>query len=306
MIKVGILGADSPVAGEIIRILIKHPETDLVSLYAPRFVGHNVTTKHHGLIGEPQLNFSDKLNLDEVDLVFIAEESELSEKIIEQFGKVENLKIISLDQDFLKNLEEVVPEVGLSEINRKALVRGARISYLSSPFISPSLVALSPLADFLLLNSDIDIEIFAPEDMLETFDCEKEGSKLKELLKLHQSSFNADINLNLKSNPGSGRGMMSKIKMKSSVPEEELIKIYEGIYDDHNFTFLSPGKVNTDEVEGTQKIVINLEKPSADLLTINVVSDARLRGGAGDAVHVMNLFFGLHEKTGLHFKPSRF
>lgn len=303
MVKVGITGAESPLSGEIIRLLINHPEVELISLYSPNLPGRNITSIHHGFIGESNLNFTDKLNPEDLDLLIITDNSETSRNLIKLLPQFDKLKSILIKKT-KEEIEEL--EAGLSEINRKSLVRGAKNSYVLSPSIVPSLIALGPLAAFLLLNSDIDIEVEIPHDLLKDIDVAEEIKEIKSQLKKRQNSFSGDISLNVKPVNSTNRGQVTLIKFKNSLPLEEIEKIYDQIYDDHNFTFLVKNNVRTEEVEGTQKVVIYIEKPDADTLHIKTVSDARMRGGAGDVVHILNLFFGLHEKTGLQLKASNF
>ncbi|MCH5241636.1 MAG: hypothetical protein J1F67_04325 [Muribaculaceae bacterium] len=306
MVNVGIIGADSPMAGEIIRILINHPEVDIVSLFAPNLLGRNISSVHHGLIGENPLYFSDKINLEEVDFLAITQPNEIAQNIIDKVLEKENLKLTFFEDDFPQQTINENSEIGLSEINRKALVRGAKMAFIPSPVAVPPLISLVPLANFLLLNSDINIQVSLPADMSDKFNEDKEAKLIENQLKEKQNSFNGKVKLKISSDHLSDRAQKTLISLACSLPLDEIEKIYEQIYDDHNFTFLTRNAVNTAEVEGTQKTVINLNKPDSDTLIIETVSDARLRGGAGDVVHVMNLFFGLHEKTGLHLKPSRF
>jgi N-acetyl-gamma-glutamyl-phosphate reductase len=84
------------------------------------------------------------------------------------------------------------------------------------------------------------------------------------------------------------------------------MKLYDEVYDDHNFTILTSRVLDYKEVEGTNKCLLTLLKETPDTLTINCIIDARLRGGAGEAVHDLNLMFGLHECVGLTFKASVF
>lgn len=306
MVNVSILGAHLPVSGEIIRILVNHPETEFESLYSPAFTGRNLTAVHHGLIGESQYNFTDKLNLEDTDLLILAEENrEINDKIISNLDNFENLKIISLTQSNGELMNDKF-EIGLSEINRKALVRGSRAAYIPSAAIVPALIGLNPLASFLLLGSDIEIEVNLPEDITENISVETLTQEIARQLKARQVSFNGSIKLQIIPSGLDERKLLTKINLKNSLSVTELEKIYDEIYDDHNFTFLSPSKVSPEEVEGTQKTIIHFEKPDNETLEIDVVADARMRGGAGDAVHVLNLFFGLHEKTGLYLKPSRY
>lgn len=304
MVKIGILDADDPLGGELVRILVNHPEVEIDSLYAPLLMGRSVASFHHGLIGETPLNFSDKLNPEELDLLVILNNNEMSSRILSRIDNWEGLKVIAKDKEAFSGFSNEV-EKGLSEINRKALVRGARFSHILSPAIVPALIVLSPLGDYMLLNSDIEIEVSLPQDMIQNSNIDSLNEELKELLKQRQPSFSGDVSLKIV--PSSSlRGAETFIRINNSLPLEEIEKIYDSLYDDHNFTFLSRTEVGTSEVEGTQKVVLTLEKPDPEHLTIHAVSDARMRGGAGDIVHVLNLFFGLHEKTGLSLKSSVF
>ena len=306
MVKVGILGSDTLLAGEIIRILINHPETELISLYAPALMGRSVSTVHHGLIGETAINFTDKINLDEIDFLIIAEESELSQTILKKFSELENLKIGLSNEISREKCLAIDFETGLSEINRKALVRGATAAFIPSPIVVPVLIALVPLANYLLLNSDIKIEESFPSDISQNIDLDKEINFLNQELKKVQSSFNGIIQLSVTPDQKEERTGYTKISFECALPIDEIEKIYDQIYDDHNFTFITGNEPSAEEVEGTQKTLLKISKPEPGILQIEIIIDARMRGGAGDMVHLMNLFFGLHEKTGLTLKPSRY
>lgn len=305
MVKVAILGAHNPIAGELIRILINHPEIELAALYSQDNPGRNVASIHHGLIGEPRFNFIDKLNIEEYDVVIVAENSEIAEKIVSQSHSNENLKSIVLN-DFKHNENERdLFDIGLSEINRKKLVRTAHAASLLSTAIVPALITLVPLAQFMLLNSTISINVNLPKDIAEKLSIERERENINLILQKCQPSFRGDIILNIIPEERD-RSQVTSISFHSNMPLEEIEKIYDQTYDDHNFTFISKTPVSRSEVKGTQRVVIYPHKTNNETLNIEVVSDARMRGGAGDAVHVLNLFFGLHEKTGLNLKPSAF
>lgn len=306
MVKVGIINADTPIAGEIIRLLSLHPETELNLLYSPDLMGRNVSSVHHGLIGESALNFTDKVNLEDIDFLIILNKSQLSDTIISHQSNHESLKIAFIGKS-LYNLsdKDTLDEIGISEINRKALVRGAKKAYIPSPAIVPALIGLIPLANYLLLNSELEISVSLPEDLNKTIDIEADTKEIIDQIQKRQSSFKEKVKLRIVESD-SDRGALTIIRFKNNLPISEIEKIYDETYDDHNFTFISRGDVELKEVEGTHKTLIYLEKPEPDILKIKVITDARMRGGAGDFVHVMNLFFGLHEKTGLHLKASRY
>lgn len=304
MVKVGILDAEKPIAGEIIRILTNHPETEIKTLVSPLNMGRTISSIHHGLIGESPKNFTDKINLEELDFLIVPEDSKSWKDLIPLLDDYPDLKLVLLPFENSGNTQDY--EIGLSEINRKALVRGAKKAYLLSPCITPALISLIPLASFLLLNDDIEIEVSLPSDISNKIDVNAVSSKLLEILKKKQISFEGKVNLKLEENNDSERISKTVIYLRNSLPIEEIEKIYDQIYDDHNFTFITHNPVTSKEVEGTQKVIINLNKENEDNLIINIIADPRMRGGAGDAVHIMNLLFGLHEKTGLTLKSSRY
>lgn len=301
MVKVGIYGAETPLAGEIIRLLINHPETELVCLYSPELNGRNISSIHHGFIGETSRFFTDKINLKDLDYLIVLKSDEITEKILNYQPEDNNLKILLYSDKLNKGFE-----IGISEINRKALVRGADKAAVPSPLIVPILISLIPLANYMLLNSDIDIETQLPSDISEILEETKQIVLIENLLKDKQPSFNGKVKLKIQSDHINDRTQVSEINIPSSLPIDEILKIYDDIYDDHNFTFTTLSDISTADVEGTQKVIINISKPGSDTLSLKIISDSRMRGGAGDAVHIMNLFFGLHEKTGLHLKSSRY
>ncbi|MDE6443316.1 MAG: hypothetical protein K2K64_02685 [Muribaculaceae bacterium] len=303
MIRVGIIGADSPEAGELLRILIHHPEVDIACLYAPSMPGHRITSVHHGFIGEEDLFFSDKIDLSKIDALFLTDDSPLGDSIVERLHEWENLKIINLSPSRFSDWSISDFEYGLSEVNRKPLVRGARNAIVPSPVASLVLVALYPLASHLLLSSDIKASVKMPESLIETFNPSLTEIEIVRSLKKAQNSFEGKISFNI-SQSASERSMRIGLALKCPLGIDEISKIYDSVYDDHNFTFISRERIDDAEVEGTQKCLISVSKPGAGLLEIEIVADGRLRGGAGDAVHALNLLFALHEKVGLSLKPS--
>ena len=83
----------------------------------------------------------------------------------------------------------------------------------------------------------------------------------------------------------------------------EIIRIYSEYFADHNFTFITSKIPDLKDVVNTNKCIIHLDKIGGKLL-ITAVIDNLLKGGAGNAVHTMNLLFGLQETTGLTMKAT--
>lgn len=305
MIKVGIIGAHQEDAGELLRILIHHPEVDIKYLYAPSYSGRSVTACHHGFIGEDVVGFSDTLNLSDLSVVFIADNYDLTTDLLQRIEEWPELHIIDMSPGRFHRLEANGFEYGLSEINRKPLVRGARLAIVPSSTAAMALVALHPLALNQLLDSDIEISVVASENIANEIDVNMTAMEVSAMIAKSQSNYPGKVYVKIISSD-LVRTIRVQVLMKSPLAIAEVNNIFNSVYDDHSFMFPSLSRVDDREVEGTHKCIVSFDKPGAGLLSLETVGDCHMRGGAGDAVHVMNLFFALDEKVGLTLKPSVF
>lgn len=299
MIKTGILGASSPVAGEVIRILTHHPDVEILAAYEPSLAGRKVTSLHHGLIGECDLTFCETLPMARLDCVIACTPGDAVDKIARHPELYPNLRFIDLTGQYA-GVPAAMLSMGLSEVNRKELVRGAKRAYIPSPVETVADIALYPLANSLLLNDDVKIRVSG-----NIGDESGASEGIAAFLARVQNSFSSAVNIELA--PGgekdsAGRGIRLVIEFPSSLSVADIAALFDGIYDDHNFSFLVDTPLPLKEVEGTNKCLINISKPDAQTARLDVIADSTLRGGAGDAVHVLNLLFGLHELTGLTLK----
>lgn len=312
MIKVGIVGADSPMAGELIRILVNHPDVDLVTAHAPALRGRSVTSVHHGLTGELNLEFTDEIDPRRLDVVFIDSHSETAERFRawardpEAEEDCPDLRIIDMSHAPSLDFESLGMVYGLPEINRKAIVHGARSAVVPRSVAAVSLISLFPMATHLLLNDTINIRIECPDDIAVPEKLERAHDETIHILRKLQQSHNGDVTFERVPSTHSARAIRLEIETRCGVRKDELTRIFEETYDDHNFTFISGRPMPPEEVEGTDKCIISLSEPEEGKILIETVADCRMRGGAGDAVHIMNLMFGLHEKTGLYLKAHKY
>ena len=305
MIKVGITGADSPMAGEIMRLCQRHPDVEIVYAYAPSLAGRNISSVHKGFIGEEKILFSSNFDATSLDVVFLFDPLYSDSDWVKLMADRPSLHLIIFDKAGKVALGlQRSPVYGLSEMNRKLMVRGAREATVPDPVASPAIIALYPLASHLLLNGDIHIDLSAPEDLITTSKILSSEKEIENVLASVQCSFSGKIKISA-SKSNSSRSMSINIRFRTPVSVEELLKIYDSVYDDHNFTFVvTQMNLSPMEVEATNKVIINVSKPEPEVVELKVVADPRMRGGAGEAIHIMNLFFGLHEKTGLDLKTS--
>ena len=306
MIRAGIAGADTAMAGELIRILVNHPDVEIVSAFAPGKVGRKVASVHHGLAGECDLVFSPDINPGQLDVIFIDAHSEVADRFRMNTDRWPDLRIIDMSHCPSLDLEALDMAYGLSEINRKQLVRGCRRAVVPRSVAAMSLISLYPLARHLLLKGDITVNYACPHDIDTEEKAEMVRLEILDVLRKTQNSFESDIILKRIDEPVSDRALRTEIEIPCSIDINEIFRLYDELYDDHNFTFTVAKCMPGYEVEGTQKCLITLQKKTPDILTVTAVADCRMRGGAGDAVHIMNLLFGLHERTGLYLKAHKF
>lgn len=306
MIRVGIAGADTAMAGELIRVLINHPDIELTSAFAPGKVGRKVASVHHGLSGECDIDFSPDINPAKLDVIFIDAHSDVADRFRMNTDRWPDLRIIDMSHCPSLDFEALEMAYGLPEINRKQLVRDCKRAVVPRSVAAAAIIGLYPLARHLLLKEDITVGYACPKDIDTEEKADMVRQEIRHVLRKTQNSFNGEIILRHLDENVSERGLKIMTEVPCTLDINEVFRIYEDCYSDHNFTFMVSGSMPGYEVEGTQKTLVTLQKTSPKRLNISVVADCRMRGGAGDAVHIMNLLFGLHERTGLYLKAHKF
>lgn len=305
MIKAGIVGGLSQSAGELIRILINHPDVDLIRVTEPELAGLPVSAHHKGLIGENYMRFSSEVATDDVDILFLCP-SEEGESLHFVGGNTlpESLCIVDMSADFRNHIGDGWV-YGLPELNRKPLVRGARRASVPGAMAHAVLLALLPLAAEGLLNADLHINVTTSSEDAEAgqplaFLDHEEVDEIRNSIRVLQPDFDRDI-LFLAQASGWERGTVATVYFRTPEPLERIRALFEEMYRDHNFTYLTDSLPDLREVTGTNKAVIHLEKVGNRLVITSMIDNA-VKGGAGTAVHDMNLLFGLQERVGLMLK----
>lgn len=321
MIKAGIIGGAGYTAGELIRLLLNHPDVELVWVNSTSNAGNAVSSVHQGLVGETDLHFTSETDFEAIDVVFFCTPHGESRKFMESHDIPEDLKIVDLSQDYrIAGDHDFV--YGLPEVNRKHLNRGKRVANPGC-FATAIQLALLPLAKNLLLNSDIHVTAITGStgagvkpsasshfswrnDNVSIYKPFKHQhlAEIRQTLSTLQHSFNSDINF-IPVRGCFSRGIYATVYMDCPVELDEIKKLYEEYYADHNFTFIVDRIPDLKDVVNTNKCLLYLTKENGKLLIVSVI-DNLLKGASGQAVHNMNLLFGLHERVGLQLKASAF
>ncbi len=323
MIKAGIIGGAGYTAGELLRLLINHPDVEIKWVNSSSNAGNLVTDVHQGLIGEIDLRFTDETPMDEIDVLFCCTPHGQTRTFLESHEVPEEVRIIDLSTDY--RIEDGTHDFvyGLPELNRKRIVRGAKRIANPGCFATAIQLALLPLAKNLLLNSAIHVTAITGStgagvkpsatshfswrnnnvSIYKPF-THQHLAEIRQSLTQLQSSFSKPIEFIPMRGPFA-RGIMAVVYLDCPVDLDVVKKLYEDFYDDHNFTFITDKAPDLKDVVNTNKCIIHLEKIDGKLLITSVI-DNLVKGASGQAVHNMNLLFGLHERAGLQLKPSAF
>jgi len=321
MIKIGILGAAGYTGGELIRLLLNHPQAEIVFANSESNAGNLVSDVHEGLIGDTDLCFTDQMPFDQVDVVFFCFGHGKSEQFMKEHTIPEHVKIIDLAQDFrIKGDHDYV--YGLPEINREEIVKAQHVANPGC-FATCIQLALLPAANLNLLKEDVSVNAITGS----TGAGQKPGTTTHfswradnlSIYKPFQHQHIAEICQSLRQVQGYldasidfipyrgpfARGIFCTAVVRTKAPEADIVEAYKDFYRDAAFTHYSDKPLDLKQVVNTNKALVHCEKFGDKLLVTSCI-DNLLKGAVGQAVQNMNLMFGIDEKAGLQLKASAF
>ena len=345
MIKVGILGAAGYTGGELIRLLLWHPEVEIVFANSESNAGNLIADVHEGLYGETNLRFSADMPFDQVDVVFFCFGHGKSEAFLKEHTIPENVKIIDLAQDFRIAAPTHDYVYGLPEIHKEAI---QQCKHLANPgcFATCVQLGLLPLAQAGLLKHDVSVNAITGStgagqkpgatthfswrnnnmSVYKVFTHQHLHEICQSLNELRPEGTPAivdtlvttptaeDITIDFIPYRGDfARGIFCTEVVKfegeegtSSNPSaDQLAEMYQNFYDGATFTHYVGKALDLKQVVNTNKALIHVDK-FGNKAVITCMIDNLLKGAVGQAVQNMNLMFGLDETMGLKLKPSAF
>ncbi len=322
MIKVGIIGGAGYTAGELLRLLLGHPEVEIKFVHSTSNAGNRITDVHAGLLGETDLLFTDKMPFEEIDLLYFCTAHGDTRKFLECTQLPEELKVIDLSMDYRIKSNDHDFIYGLPELNRRATCKSR---YVANPgcFATCIELGLLPLAKEHLLKGDISVNAITGStgagvkpsttthfswrnnniSIYKPFTHQHLPEILQSVKQL-QPDFDGEIDF-IPYRGDFPRGIFTTIVVKCDLDIETIYKLYESYYERDSFTHIVNKPLDLKQVVNTNKCLIHLEKHGGKLLVTSII-DNLLKGASGQAVHNMNLLFGLEETVGLKLKPSAF
>ncbi|WP_421945989.1 N-acetyl-gamma-glutamyl-phosphate reductase [Pedobacter sp.] len=338
-IKAGIIGGAGYTGGEMLRILINHPNVEIAFVNSTSNAGNLISDVHTDLIGDTDLRFVNNIPQD-IDVLFLCVGHGDAKKFLTANPINDNIKIIDLSQDFRlsANASFSTPDsglptkdfiYGLPELNHDKIKTAKNIANPGC-FATCIQLGLLPLAAKGLINTEVHINATtgstgAGQSLAATSHFSWRNNNLsiyKAFEHQHLNEIGESLLQATKASPSGGglegaalsfipqrgdftRGILAAMYLESDLTLEDAQKIYEDYYSVHPFTHVSRKNIDLKQVVNTNKALVHVEKHGNKLFIISII-DNLLKGASGQAVQNMNLMFGLEETAGLKLKAIGF
>ncbi|MGA9648181.1 MULTISPECIES: N-acetyl-gamma-glutamyl-phosphate reductase [Pedobacter] len=324
-IKAGIIGGAGYTGGEMLRILINHPNVEIAFVNSTSNAGNLISDVHTDLIGDTDLRFVNDIPQD-IDVLFLCVGHGDAKKFLAANPINDNIKIVDLSQDFRlaanASFEDRDFVYGLPELNRDKIKTASNIANPGC-FATCIQLGLFPLAAKGLINAEVHINATtgstgAGQSLATTSHFSWRNNNLsiykafehQHLNEIGESLVQLQPSLSetLSFIPQRGdftRGILAAMYLESDLTLEEAQNIYEEYYSAHPFTHVSRKNIDLKQVVNTNKALVHVEKHGNKLFIISII-DNLLKGASGQAVQNMNLMFGLDETAGLRLKAANF
>jgi len=323
MKKVGIIGGSGYTGGELIRLVLIHPELELNFVYSSTKSGISLTNVHQDLLGRTNLNFTSNVNLD-VDILYLCLGHGNSISFLKENVFNDKTLIIDLGNDFrLKNNQEFEGKkfvYGLPELKRKSIKKSNAIANPGC-FATAVQLALLPLAKTQNLDSDVHVNATtgstgAGVGLGPTSHFSWRNNNLswykpfnhQHLGEINQSLANLGSKAKIHFLPHRGnftRGIFATAYIEFNGSLKQVENLYKDFYQDHPFTHISSEPLNLKSVINSNNCFLHLHKHE-DILLITCILDNLIKGASGQAIQNTNIIMGWDEKLGLELKASTF
>jgi len=325
MIKVAIVGGAGYTAGELIRLLVNHPQAELNFVYSTSNAGNYIYQVHQDLLGTLDLKFTNEIN-PKVDVLFLCLGHGNSTTFLENNSFSPSTKVIDLSNDFRLNADAVFQGkkfvYGLPETQKSDIEKASNIANPGC-FATAIQLALLPLAKASKINSSVHINAttgstgagvspmatthFSWRDnnfsVYKAFTHQHLG-EIGESLAALQKGFSEELYF-IPNRGNFSRGIFASVYLKFDESIEKAYELFEDFYKDAVFTHVSKTPIHLKQVVNTNNCFLHLEK-HGEMLLITSVIDNLLKGASGQAIQNMNLMFGLDQTEGLKLKANSF
>ena len=323
-INIGIVGGAGYTGGELLRVLLRHPNAHISFVHSTSSAGELVSKVHADLLGDTSLKFTNTLDQN-IDVLFLCVGHGDANKFLTANEIKASIKIIDLSQDFRLAGSAAIGDrnfvYGLPELQREAIKSATNIANPGC-FATAIQLGLLPLAAKGLLNevytTGITGSTGAGQGLSNTSHFSWRANNIQAYKTLQHQHLNEIVqslaqlqgNQNAEVNfvPWRGdftRGIFVTSVVSADLSLEALYDLYNAYYEGHAFTHVSKNNIDLKQVVNTNKCIIHIEK-QGNKIAIHSVVDNLLKGAVGQAVQNMNLIFGIDEAAGLQLKANYF
>ncbi len=325
MIKAGIIGGAGYTAGELIRLILNHPELTLDFVFSTSNAGNEIQEVHRDLMGDTSMKFSPVIN-PEIDVLFLCLGHGNSSAFLRDNSFSKSTKIIDLSNDFRLEKDHLFMGksfvYGLPEVFKKDIVKA---DYIANPgcFATAIQLGILPLAAENLLKDEVHVNAvtgatgagvslsttthFTWRDNnfshYKAFDHQHLG-EINQHIEMLQPGFKHDVNF-VPNRGNFSRGIFATSYTKFEGGIDYAKDIFKSFYKDAPFTFVSDKDIFLKQVVNTNKCLIHVQKHKNKLLVTTAI-DNLLKGASGQAIENMNLMFGFDQTKGLKLKANFF
>lgn len=317
---IGIIGGAGYTGGELLRILLNHPDAQIAFVHSNSQAGKPVWATHTDLVGDTDLNFTGEPDLSAAEVLFLCSGHGESKKFLAEHPLAEGQKVIDLSTDFRDQSEGFV--YGLPELQRERIC-GARKIANPGCFATSIELALLPLAAAGLLKADVHVSAVtgstgAGQALTPTshFSWRSNNASIYKAfthqhlteigmtLRTHQPDFRRRVNF-VPYRGAFTRGILANVYTEFGGSLADAKQLYDEYYAPHPFTHRAEAPVDVKQVVGTNKCLLHLELHDGQLLISSAI-DNLTKGASGQAVQNLNLLFGLDETAGLKLRSVGF
>ena len=322
MIRIGILGGAGYTAGELIRLLLNHPQATIGFVNSESNAGNLLTDVHEGLYGETDLRFTSDMPFDEVDVVFFCFGHGKSEAFLKEHTIPSHVKIIDLAQDFRLAAPDHDYIYGLPELNRQQICQAQHVANPGC-FATCIQLGLLPAAKMGLITSNVSVNAITGStgagqkpgptthfswrvDNLSVYKPFRHQHIAEICQSLAQIQGQLDASIDFIPYRGNfARGIFATEVLQTDADIDTIVTGYKKFYQDACFTHYVDKPLDLKQVTNTNKALVHCDKIDDKLLITCCIYNL-LKGAVGQAVQNMNLMFGIDETACLRLKPNAF
>ncbi len=335
MIRVSIVGGSGYAGGDLLRILLFHPQVEVCQVTSERHAGKMVSGVHPNLRKVSRLKFVAIDELENCDVLFLGLPHGQAMQRIEQFEALAP-QLIDMSADFRLNdsdayerwygkphlcAERLADYVyGIPELHRRQMSNAKRIASAGCN-ATATILALHPLAEAGLIdNAVVEVKAGSSQGGNSASDASHHpersgavrsykptghrhvGEMIQELQcgNIHFSATSIEM----------VRGILATchVFLNQSLEEKDIWKIYRAAYGSEPFIRIVKERTGIHRypepklLAGSNYCDIGFEKdPHSNRLVVVSAIDNLMKGAAGQAVQAFNISHGIEETTGLEF-----